>query len=139
MPEYQPIQINPIDLETDVALGVNLPMDAANGAGLSSTYFTKDQVKANMRTVLSTMIGERVMQPEFGTRLYNFIFEPVSEDLKQKQIYEEVKRCIDIWVPGANLLGVEVPIDTKEKRINVKVKYTIPYYNVVDELNLEVQ
>ena len=138
MPDYNPIQINPIDLETDVALGLNLPMDASNGAGLSSTYYTKDQTKANLRSVLTTMIGERVMQPTFGTRLYNFIFEPVSEDLKQKQIFQEVKRCIDAWIPGVSLVAVEVPVDVNEKRIDVKVKYTIPYYNVEDELTLEV-
>tara|TARA_B110000858_G_C17688599_1_gene420150 strand:- start:594 stop:1013 length:420 start_codon:yes stop_codon:yes gene_type:complete len=139
MPEYNPIQINPVDLETDVALGVNLPMNAPNGAGLSSTYFTKDQLKANIRSVLTTMIGERVMQPEFGTRLYNFLFEPVTEDLKNKQIFDEVRRCIDLWVPGVSLTGVECPINLDEKTVIVKVYYTIPYYNVEDELTLEVQ
>ena len=140
MPQYSdPIQINPLDLEPDVALGVNLPMDASNGSGLSSTYYTKDQIKANIRSVLTTMIGERVMQPTFGTRLYNFIFEPVTDDLKKKQIFNEVKRCIDLWVPGISLLTVDCPINTDEKRINVIVKYTIPYYNIEDEINLEVQ
>ena len=133
-----PIQINPIDLEPDVALGINLPIDSANGASMASTYFTKDQVKANFRNVLSTMIGERVMQPEFGTYLYNYLFEPSNEDLKNKQITAEVERCASVWVPQILVQDVSYPMNFDEKKITVKVKYTIPNYNVEDELEIEV-
>ena len=133
-----PIQINPIDLQPDVALGINLPIDAPNGPGMSSTYFTKDQVKANFRNVLSTMIGERVMQPEFGTYLYNYLFQPSNEALKDKQITAEVERCASVWVPQILVQDVSYPMNFDEKKITVKVKYTIPNYNVEDELEIEV-
>ena len=133
-----PIQINPIDLDPDIALGINLPIDASNGSSMSSTYFTKDQVKANFRNVLSTMIGERVMQPEFGTYLYNFLFEQSTEDLKSKQITAEVERCARVWVPQILEKDVSYPKNIDEKKITVKVKYTIPNYNLEDELEIEV-
>ena len=112
-----PININPIDLQPDVAIGVALPMDSANGSGLQSTYFTKDQVKSNMRNLFSTMIGERVMQPTFGTFLYNLLFEQSTTGLKEKQIRQEVDN----------------------KYIKVMVKYTIPNFNLEDEITLEIQ
>ncbi len=133
-----PININPIDLQPDVALGVDLPMDNAQGSTLASTYYTRDQVKANFRSVLSTMIGERIMQPTFGTYLYNFLFEPITEDLKHKQILEEIKRCASLWVPQISIESIEFPINVKEQTITVKVKYTIPQQNVEDDLTLEV-
>ena len=133
-----PININPIDLQPDVALGVDLPMDNAQGSALASTYYTRDQVKANFRSVLSTMIGERVMQPTFGTYLYNFLFEPITEELKHKQIYDEIKRCATLWVPQISVEAIEFPINVKEQTITVKVKYTIPQQNVEDDLTLEV-
>ena len=133
-----PININHIDLQPDVALGVDLPMDNAQGSALASTYYTRDQVKANFRSVLSTMIGERVMQPTFGTYLYNFLFEPITEELKHKQIYDEIKRCATLWVPQISVEAIEFPINVKEQTITVKVKYTIPQQNVEDDLTLEV-
>ena len=138
MPENLPIQINPIDLEPDVALGVNLPMNADNGAGLSSTFYTKDQVKANMRSVLSTMIGERVMQPTFGTYLYNMLFEQVNADLKEKQIRNEIDRAIGLWVPRVSVEDVSFPQVVDDKFVRVTISYTIPNQNVQDELTLEV-
>ena len=134
-----PIHINPVDLEPDVGLGINLPIDSSNGPGMQSTYFTKDQIKANMRSVFTTMIGERVMQPEFGTRLYEFLFRPIDEELKTQMITTEVERCINTWVPGVVVTDIEFPIDPNENLIRVKINYQIPNYNIEDELSLEVQ
>ena len=134
-----PIQINPIDLEPDVALGVGLPMNAATGAGLSSTFYTKDQVKANLRSLMSTKIGERVMQPEFGTRLWEYLFEPINSDLKTKKIFNEVKRCISLWIPYVTVTKIQFPINEKENRVTVQIFYNIPNFNIEDDLELEVQ
>ncbi len=134
-----PIHINPIDLEPDVSLGINLPIDNSNGPGMDPTYYTKDQIKANMRSVFTTMIGERVMQPEFGTRLYEFLFRPIDEELKAEMITTEVERCIKDWVPGVIVTNVEFPLDPNENLIRVKISYVIPNYNIEDELALEVQ
>ena len=139
MPENQPIHINPVDLEPDIALGIDLPIDNSYGSSMSSTFFTKDQIKANMRSVFTTMIGERVMQPEFGTRLYEFLFRPIDEELKHEMISKEVERCINLWVPGVVITGLEFPIDPNENLIRVKISYVIPNYNIEDNLALEVQ
>jgi len=139
MPENNPILINPIDLEPDVAIGINLPMDASNGAALQSTFYTKDQIKANIRSLFSTMIGERVMQPTFGTYLFNLLFEQVNTDLKEKQIRNEVDRAIQQWIPEVIVNEVSFPEVIDERKILIKLKYSIPQYNLEDELTLEAQ
>jgi phage baseplate assembly protein W len=139
MPENNPILINPVDLQPDVAIGVNLPMDNSNGSALQSTYFTKDQIKANMRSLFSTMIGERVMQPTFGTYLYNLLFEQVNVDLKEKHIRDEVDRAVALWVPEVSINDVSFPEMKDDKKIKIRVEYHIPGYNIEDELTLEVQ
>tara|TARA_R110000851_G_scaffold37986_4_gene97767 strand:+ start:18486 stop:18902 length:417 start_codon:yes stop_codon:yes gene_type:complete len=134
-----PININPIDLQPDVAIGVALPMDSANGSGLQSTYFTKDQVKSNMRNLFSTMIGERVMQPTFGTFLYNLLFEQSTTGLKEKQIRQEVDRAVKTWIPQVEVTRVTFPEVIDNKYITISVEYIIPNYNLEDELTLEIQ
>ncbi len=138
MPENNPILINPIDLQPDVALGVSLPMDNSNGAGLSSTYYTKDQIRSNILSLFSTMIGERVMQPTFGTYLYNLLFEQNNRELKDKRIKDEVDRALAIWIPQVQVMEVSFPQVTDEKTVRVKVSYRIPNYDIEDEVTLEV-
>ena len=125
-------------MEQDVALGITLPMNAANGGGLNSTFYTKDQVKSNMRLLFSTMIGERVMQPLFGTYLYNLLFQPATEDLKMQQIRQEVDRAVELWIPIVNVIEVTFPEVIDEKFIRLTIKYSIPNFNIEDELTLEV-
>ena len=133
-----PIQINPVDLEDDVALGIMFPMNAPNGGGLNSTFYTKDQVKANMHLLFSTMIGERVMMPTFGTYLYNLLFEPSDTDLKEKQIRNEVDRAISTWIPIVEVVDVTFPEVVDEKFIRLSIFYRIPNFNIEDELVLQV-
>ena len=133
-----PIQINPIDLEDDVALGLMFPMNASMGGGLSSSYYTKDQIKANMHMLFSTMVGERVMMPTFGTYLYNLLFEPSTQDLKEQQIRQEVDRAVQTWIPIVNVTNVTFPEVVDEKFIRLSIFYTIPNFNIQDELVLEV-
>mgnify|MGYP003680040670 CR=1 FL=1 len=139
MPLNTPININPIDLQPDIAIGVALPMDAANGSGLQSTYYTKDQVRSNMLNLFSTMIGERVMQPAFGTYLYNLLFEQNTTELKEKQIRQEVDRAVKAWIPQVKISMVSFPQVVDNKYIKVMVKYTIPNFNLEDEITLEIQ
>ena len=71
------IQINPIDQQTDVAVGVSLPFN--NPEVFTSTYTTKEQLKSNMLNVLLTEPGERVYKPNFGVGLRNYLFENFTD------------------------------------------------------------
>jgi len=74
------IQVNPIDLETNVALGLDLPMSTPSGTGFQQNYFTIDQALANAKNLLRTEPGERIMLPQFGCGLRRTIFEQLTEE-----------------------------------------------------------
>ena len=57
------ININPLDLETNRAIGVSLPF---NGEGVfNSTYTSKDQIKTNILSVILTEQGERIFSFQY--------------------------------------------------------------------------
>jgi hypothetical protein len=77
--------IEPIDLQPRVAIGISLPFNGSTG--FNSTYTTADQLKTNILSFLLTNRGERLFQPTFGASLRNFIFEQIAvntiEDLRE--------------------------------------------------------
>jgi hypothetical protein len=78
MPIPQTIRVNPLDLQKNIAIGVSLPF---NTPGVfNSTYTTKDQIKSNLLNLLLTDIGERIMNPNFGTLLRRFLFEGITDN-----------------------------------------------------------
>ena len=72
--------INPKTLSSDIALGVQFPMNYP--AVFNSTYTTLEAVKTNIKNLLLTRKGERVMHPNFGSDLLSIIFEPNVSELK---------------------------------------------------------
>lgn len=74
------IQVNPIDLETNVALGIDLPMTTDHGSGFKQNYLSIDQALANAKNLIRTEPGERIMLPQFGCGLRRTLFEQLTEE-----------------------------------------------------------
>ena len=67
----------PIDLQPSRAIGFGFPLNG--DAVFVPTYYTRDQIKANMVNYLLTNKGERVFRPMFGGDLRNLLFENILE------------------------------------------------------------
>jgi len=74
------IQVNPIDLETNVALGIDLPMTTDHGSRFKQNYLSIDQALANAKNLIRTEPGERIMLPQFGCGLRRTLFEQLTEE-----------------------------------------------------------
>jgi phage baseplate assembly protein W len=109
-----------LDLDKDIAIGIPLPMnnpaagafDSALGTtagGYASgsvggggvfplTYSTEAQAISNLKNLILTNKGERVMQPELGGDLRKMVFEPNTHTLKAK-IEDILGKDIEYWLP----------------------------------------
>ena len=57
----------------DYAIGITLPIQIGNNA-FNQAFTTIEQAKSNIKNLLLTNRGERVMQPEFGSGLRELLF-----------------------------------------------------------------
>jgi phage baseplate assembly protein W len=90
--------IDPLDLNSDVAVGLSLPMANPSGGGFALNYTTMEQAKDNLRNLLKTNRGERYMQPLFGADIISVLFEPNTEDIVDK-LRDKVTEAVNFWLP----------------------------------------
>ena len=83
----------------DVAVGSTTP--------LSTIYDTEQAVFNKLKNLLLTRIGERPLQPNFGTDLFKILFEINSQELQQ-QIEEYIEPAISFWIPEITVSAINV-------------------------------
>lgn len=126
------IKINPIDLELDVAVGIDLPMNKAVGSSFQLNYLTMDQAVANTKNLLFTDRGERVMLPDFGCDIKKSLFENVTRDLIAR-LENQIKVAMAYWLPyifinslvintnqDRNAVGIELSISLDRNQFDTR-------------------
>ncbi len=110
----------------DIALGVALPF----GPGRSNfklNYTTLDQAKTNLVNLLLTHKGERYMQPDFGTNLRRFIFQPNTKSLEEK-VKSELLSAIRFWLPYIkveNIITDRSIENIDQYKINISLTFSV--------------
>ena len=132
MPIPQTVRVNPLDLQGNIAIGVSLPFNGPAGP-FNSTYSTKDQVKSNLINRLLTNKGERIMNPELGTVL----FEGINEDIVEA-IQNLINTNVAIFVPEVQITDVLVDTSTPDNNtVSVTVKYKMRISQQPDQVTVQ--
>lgn len=89
-------------------------------------------IEESLHILLSTTLGERVMQPKYGCNLREFMFESLDSN-KIGYIKQRVKDAILFFEPRISAEKIDVTaddsIDLLEGRFTISVEYTIPGTN----------
>ena len=129
------VKYSTIDLLPDVAVGIKLPMIGKLGNLFDQSYSTEEQAISNLKNLLFTIPGERVMQPLFGTELRSSLFEQNTELLKA-QIQESLLRSVDFWLPYIGITELAVtPVTTsngikEEHGVTIRLQVSVNGINV---------
>ena len=117
-----------------------LVVDPADGFRLTKTI--KEVVAQNLKMLMLTSPGERIMEPTFGIGLYNFLFEN-NTSLTQAKIRNSINRQVRKYMPFINIVSIkfgEAPNqegpDIDKNTLNIVVEYAIPSLGEVDFLNI---
>lgn len=87
-------------------------------------HLDHDVIEDNIRRILLTRRGERVMRPEVGSSLHDFVFRSMGTVL-QSEIEAEVRRALSVGEPRIRVLSVIVAQRTvsDHKEIVVAITY----------------
>jgi phage baseplate assembly protein W len=126
----------------DKAIGLALPLGSSNNGYFAVNYTTKNQIKTNLKNLILTEPGERLVNPLFGTPLRKFIFEPYVEGDFETNIEEAITMAIFKWMPYITIDSIifDKSNENKDKHlINLELKYSINFSAVPTTDTLMVQ
>lgn len=122
-PTQGPVARRDSDATSDASFigrGISWPMGVDHTGALALTNGAQD-LDRSIRIVLVTAPGERVMRPQFGCRIWDMLFEPVTPNLLG-MMAQAVREAVAQWEPRVEVEDVEVvadPDDSSLVRINI--------------------
>ena len=128
---FNPQLINPIDLNPNLAVGVNLPFSGPSV--FTSNYLTSDAIKNNLINYFLTNPGEIPLNPTFGGGLRAFIFQQISEN-SLDGLKENVSLKLETYFPNVIINSLDVLKRDDENSVVVQLKYSIANSNINDNL-----
>jgi phage baseplate assembly protein W len=132
---FNPQQINPLDLNPNVAVGVNLPF---NGPSVfTSNYFTSQALKNNLINFFLTNPGELPLNPTFGGGLRAFIFEQISEGTLNG-LETNISFSLEKFFPNVIINDLVILRDDDNNTITINLKYSVANSNINDNLTIQL-
>jgi phage baseplate assembly protein W len=115
--------------------GINFPFDDSDsGDFLLLTEIPETEIKSNLIHLLLTRKGSRYYLPDFGSNLYQYVFEPL-DDIVISKIEDEINDAVERYIPNlkiSNIIierfydNIEYVNDQKQQHtIKIKIDYVI--------------
>lgn len=111
---------------SDIAIGITLPI-ALGKSYFRQSYTTTEQVKTNMKSLLLTKRGERVMQPALGSGLHEIVFD-FNDDNLPITIQNTIEDTLTKWMPYVSIANINVQQTTLNKdnnRVEISITFSI--------------
>lgn len=107
-------------------IGITFPLQRGNSGYFNQSFDVVEQVKANLYLLFNTKRGERRLNINFGSTLWEVVFQFNNEELPtiiENAIKNDVKR----WIPYVNVENVSIETTDKEKDdgyVKIEVSFT---------------
>lgn len=124
-------QINPLDLQPSVGVGVKLPFSSPSV--FTTTYTTTDATKTNLINYLLTNPGERYLNPTFGAGVRAFLFDQFTQE-KDDELQGRIRSGIATWFPNIEVNSLRTQMDFDTAVYTVNLRFSIRNTGITDEL-----
>lgn len=112
--------------------GWSFPPKFEKETGTVAMVANEQDIRESLNILLSTSLGERVMQPRYGCDLNDYMFESLNSSVIG-YIKDRVKNSILLYEPRIIAEKIDVTSDGSfdliEGRFTIEVEYSIPGTN----------
>ena len=108
--------------------------------GLNKTL--NGSIKQNLKMLMLTIPGERVMDPNFGVGIQRFLFENDTMELRNR-IGDRIRKQVDQYMPFLKIRETILPsldemTSATNHMLSISIKYYIEAISQEDILNIKV-
>jgi phage baseplate assembly protein W len=121
-------------------IGLVVPIVSGPSGYFQQSFDTNTQVKTNLLNFLNTKRGERRMMPEFGTQLYELLFEQYTDGLEEI-LKNTLTNEIQFWIPEITILKLDIintenPIGDDNYKLRLIIQFKVNQTNSVDTVEI---
>ncbi len=91
-----------------ITYGLTFPFrDSFDGKYLDLSDFSEQETRSNLIHLLLSRKGSRYYLPDFGTRLYEYLFEPLDGPTFS-EIESEIRESVSVYLPGITITNISI-------------------------------
>lgn len=117
----------------DEERAISLPFSFNAAGELSYTTDLKKIIQDRVVLAVMTKLEERVMRPNFGSDVYNSLFE--NEGAAESIVRQAVTTCFSAWFPYLNLRSVKTTL--VDEVLEFDVYYSKGKNTSIEEVNIK--
>jgi phage baseplate assembly protein W len=123
-------KVNVVDLAENnyKVLGIGINRGSDSNGMFAVNYTTLTQAKDNLKNLILTRKGERLMQPEFGCDVWRVLFEQMDGNTIETSIESSILDAVSIWLPYLNIDTIVFDYDENDidnNRIALDIKFSL--------------
>jgi len=105
--------------------GWKFPVQVDRATGRLLLSEGEEDIAEAIRIILKTSKGERVMRPDFGCGLNDFVFDTM-DDTTLRLLESDITQAITVWEPRVKDVEVEVTQDeSRPGRMHIGITYVV--------------
>ena len=133
---YEDTVLNQGDNEAESIFASGIGLPASYNRDLSYSRFTEhtdeNSIIQNVMSIILTKRGERLFNPDFGTRIHEKLFELMGpSSVVEEEVLNMIVEAVNLYEPRAFIIKSEsfATIDENSHTINVVLKVVVPGEN----------
>lgn len=109
-----------------------------DGTGNIMKVSDSDSINQSIKTILGTYPGERIMNPMFGCRLRELLFQPIGSGTAQKMVYE-IESVLEREEHRISVSDITINPDYDSNLYEVTITYSWRGSNRQGEFNTRIR
>ncbi len=104
------------------------------------TPINRDNLKEvaifNLKNIILTIPGERIMVPEFGVGVKNYLFE-LDTSVDIESLKSRINSQVQQFASYIQLMDIQISMG--ENSLDMRIKFAVPSADIIDQLELSVE
>ena len=109
-------------MQVDLLNGIAYEDGTFNAQGGTDMTSGETKLQEDIKILLTQEKGKFYPDPEFGSNLQKYLFEPITPALG-KQMQSEIRELIEKYYPQITLVGIDVSLDPDNNGVYIDIRY----------------